>query len=64
MVKIIRINAFIQRKMGKVLLDGKEVSSVALDGSCNFENYSEPEVMLDKQQLDTLFAQTFGFTQE
>jgi len=62
MVKIIRINAFIQRKMGKILLDGKVVDSVALDGSCNFEDYKDPEVMLTNQQLDALFAQTFGFT--
>lgn len=61
MVKIIRINAFIQRKMGKILLDGREVYCVALDGSCNFDDSSE-EIMLTAEQLDMLFAQTFGFT--
>ena len=61
--KIIRINAYIQRKMGKVTLDGKEVTVVALDGSCVFED-DRQQITLDAAQLDSLFAQTWGLGEQ
>jgi hypothetical protein len=61
MLKIIRINAYIQRKMGKVLLDGKEVICVALDNTCAVEGEDNPEIELTSEQLQGLFSQTFGF---
>ena len=58
-MKIIRINAFIQRKMGKLYLDGKEVEVVSLDRSyvAGQELVNEP---LNDAQLDDLFGQTYG----
>lgn len=60
MVKIIRINAYIQRGMGKVTLDGKEVLCVALDKTCTTED--SPEINLTDEQLNDLFIQSFGYT--
>ncbi len=60
MEKIMRINGFIQhtRMGGKLYLDGKEVSSVALDHSVQFIDYTE-EVLSD-EQLEELLGQTYG----
>ena len=60
MIKIIRINAYIQRGMGKVILDGKEVICVALDKTCT--TVDDPEIGLTDEQLDDLFIQSFGYT--
>lgn len=60
MIKIIRINAYIQRGLGKVTLDGQEVVCVALDKTCATED--APEIALTDEQLDDLFIQSFGYT--
>ncbi len=60
MIKIIRINAYIQRGMGKVTLDDKEVICVALDKTCATED--SPEIALTDEQLNDLFIQSFGYT--
>ena len=60
-LKIFRINAYIQRGMGKIVLDGKEVDSVCLDRSWADEESYDPERFLTDEQLDDLFRQTFGF---
>ena len=62
MMKIIRINAYIQRGMGEVTLDGKSVECVALDRTCTFKSIGElDEQELTDDQLNALFSQTFGF---
>lgn len=60
MVKIIRINAYIQRNLGKVYLNGNEVESVCLDRSWADEGDYDPDRLLTDEQLDDLFRQTFG----
>ena len=57
--KIIRMNAFIQRKMGTLYLDGKEIVAVSLDRTyaTNEEEITEP---LTDEQLEELLGQTFG----
>jgi hypothetical protein len=61
LVKIIRINAYIQRKMGKVHHNGQEVICVALDMTCALEGEDTAEVELSGEEIDALFKQTFGF---
>ncbi len=58
--KIIRINAYIQRGMGKVTLDDKEVICVSLDRTC--ATFDNPEIALSDDQLDDLFIQSFVYT--
>jgi hypothetical protein len=55
--QIIRINGYIQRKLGTLTYGGKEVYCVALDHSCTFENGEE--ITLDDNQLAEVFRQTF-----
>ena len=56
---IIRINAFAQREQPPLTLDDKPVYSVALDRSCTFKDFREPEIVLTNDQLMCLFGQTF-----
>jgi hypothetical protein len=58
--KILRMNAFIQRGLGKLYLDGKEVISVSLDRSWASEEDYDPQRLLTDAQLDDLLGQTFG----
>lgn len=59
MVKIININAYIQRGLGKITLDDKEVLCIALDRMCTFKGSSiGNDVELDDDQLEGLFNQT------
>ncbi|MFL5628736.1 MAG: hypothetical protein ACJ788_24410 [Ktedonobacteraceae bacterium] len=57
--KIIRMNAFIQRKQGTLYLDGKEIVCVSLDRTyATFEKeITEP---LTDAQLDDLLGQIYG----
>jgi hypothetical protein len=64
MVKVLRINAYIQRGMGEVSLDGKKVICVALDNTCAFEGEGDGEQELTGEELDKLFHQTFGFLKQ
>ncbi|HLJ32724.1 MAG TPA: hypothetical protein VKU38_03690 [Ktedonobacteraceae bacterium] len=64
MVKILRINAYIQRGMGEVSLDEKKVVCVALDRTCAFEDEYDAEQLLSDAQLNNLFHQTFGFLKQ
>lgn len=58
MLKIISINAYIQREMGKLYLSGKEVLCVALDGTCTFDEGDE--IALTDAQLTDLLGQMLG----
>lgn len=59
--KILRINAFIQRKMGTLYLDGREVYAVALDHSVSFVVVGdEADETLTDEQLEELLGQTYG----
>ncbi len=60
MMKILRINAYIQRSMGDVLLDGKKVVCVSLDNTCAVEEENTGEIPLIPEQIDHLFKQTFS----
>lgn len=55
--QIIRINGYIQRKLGTITYGGKEIFCVALDHSCTFEDGEE--ITLDNAQLAELFRQTY-----
>ena len=57
--KILRMNAFIQRGLGKLYLDGKEVEVVSLDRSYVAGQGLVNEPLTDAQ-LDDLLGQTFG----
>lgn len=57
--KIIRINAFIQRKMGTLYLDGKEVEVVSLDRTYVMGKKEITEPLTD-EQLEELLGQTYG----
>lgn len=59
MVKIININAYIQRGFGTITLDGKEVLCVSLDRTCTFEGEGEGDMVLNDDQLEQLFDQTY-----
>lgn len=59
MLKIISINAYIQRGFGKITLDGKEVLCIALDRVCTFEGEGEGDMVLTDDQLEALFNQTY-----
>ncbi len=56
-MKIIRINTYIQRKLGTVTLDGKEVLCVALDRSAAVEG-GDGELALSEEQVEALYQQT------
>jgi hypothetical protein len=56
MLKIVSLNAYIQRNMGKLELSGKEVLCVALDRTCTFQD-DEDEITLTDAQLDELVRQ-------
>ncbi len=58
-MKIIRMNAFIQRGLGTLYLDGKEVLCVALDCTCTFVD-GGTDIPLTDEQLEELLGQTFG----
>src|SRR5260221_12905670 len=59
--KILRINAFIQRKVGTLYLDGKEVYAVALDHSVSLAVIGdEADEILTDEQIEELLGQTFG----
>jgi hypothetical protein len=62
MIQIIRINAYIQRGMGKVMLDGEEIIVIALDRSWAGTNSYDPERFLTDEQLNDLFIQSYGYT--
>lgn len=57
--KIIRINAFIQRGLGSLYLDGKEVMVVSLDRSYVIVGDLINEPLTD-EQLEELLGQTYG----
>lgn len=57
MEQIIRINGYIQRKLGTLTYGGKPILCVALDHSCTFEDGEE--IMLDTNQLAEIFRQTY-----
>lgn len=63
-MQILRINAYIQREMGKLYLSGKEVLCVALDRTCTFHVEGEGDIELTDAQLDDLFKQTYGASPE
>ena len=62
-MRIIRINGYIQGGLGKITLFGKEVLCVALDGYCTFASDSEKDdaLELNDLQLDDIYNQTYGF---
>lgn len=60
MMNIIRMNAYIQRNMGKLFLFGKEVLCVSLDRTITFAGEGEGDVILTDAQLADLLAQTYG----
>lgn len=57
--QILRINAYIQRGIGKLTFGGKQIMCVALDHSCTFEGPTLDEVTLDDAQLAEVYRQTF-----
>jgi hypothetical protein len=60
--KILRINAYIQRRLGKVTLNGEEVTVIALDRSwAGVESY-DPTRFLTDDELNDLFIQSYGYT--
>ena len=58
-LKILRINTFLQVQHGMVYLDGVPIVCVALDGTCTLGRHEMPDVMLTNEQIDDLFQQTF-----
>lgn len=60
MVKVLRINTFIQQENGTVLLEEKKVMAVALNNSAYLDDTDVTEITLTSEQLDNLFNQTFG----
>lgn len=59
MVKILRINAYIQYGKGDIWLEGKRVICVSLDNTCAVWEAMD-EITLTPEQLDNLFNQTLG----
>jgi hypothetical protein len=59
-IKVLRINKYIQIDKGEVLLDGKRVICVTLNNTCAVEDEDTGEMPLTSEQLDHLFNQTFG----
>jgi hypothetical protein len=60
MVNIVRMNAYIQRNMGKLFLFGKEILCVSLDRTCTFTGEGGDDIMLTDAQLEDLLGQTYG----
>lgn len=60
MLKVLRINTFIQQEKGTVLLEGKAVIAVDLGNSAYLDDKDVTEIALTGEQLDTLFKRTFG----
>lgn len=59
MLKILRINTYIQQFQIKIYLDGKEIETVCLDGSWSTRDGEyDPERFLTNEQLEDLFQQT------
>jgi hypothetical protein len=54
---ILGINAAIQGRDAKLMLDGKQVICVALDGTCAFDTKDVEEIMLTNNQLINLAEQ-------
>lgn len=54
---IINLNAYIQRKLGTLILNGKEVMCLSLDRTCTFEGIGEPDIKLTLSQLQNLCSQ-------
>jgi hypothetical protein len=54
---ILRINAFIQSKQGKLYLDDKEILCVSLDNVCSFARHT-PDIELTHEQITDLFNRT------
>jgi hypothetical protein len=55
MLKFVNMNAYIQRNMGTLSLDGKTIFCVALDGTCSFDDGEEIE--LTESQVEDLCNQ-------
>ncbi len=58
-IRTIRINEHVQHG-GLAFLHGRGVVCVTLDGTCHFTNRENEPVQLSPEQLQDLYAQTYG----
>lgn len=59
MMNIVGLNTYIQRKFGKLFLDGKEILCVSLDRTCTFEGRGEDDIVLTDTQMADLMKQAY-----
>lgn len=59
---ILGINAAIQGRDAKLMLNDKPVMCIALDGTCTFDSRELDEIMLTNDQLVDLGEQALGYS--